>query len=96
MSLAPAVAEAPAPVAVVAGVLVPPLVPGLAAIVVVPAPLASDVAIVRPSDPNIAMCGLTKYDAPPESSRRSREKPVNPSLAHARFNDNDIASLGLS
>src|SRR5437660_9581080 len=65
-------------------------------LMVAPAPLASDVAIVRPSDPNTAICGLTTYDAPPESSRRSRERPVKSSLAHARLNDSDIPSRGLA
>src|SRR5260221_2284451 len=63
---------------------------------VVPAPLTSDVAIVRPSDPNTAICGRTTYDAPPERSRRSRERPVKASLAHARLNDSDTASRGLA
>jgi hypothetical protein len=54
---------------------------------VVPAPSASDVAIVCPSDPNTAIWGLTTYDTPPENSRRSRERPVKASPAHARLND---------
>ena len=63
-------------------------------LMLMPAPFSSVVAIVWPIDPYKPICGFTKYDTPPESSRRSRVTPAISVLAHDRVNDIDRPTRG--